>query len=178
MHNSRVNAVSLSGHSIALRGNEPMPLEQRVNEYQTLLHRIAYHFEYSDIEATDLITQINAQAVAHYSRQEGGISLKLWLSKMMVHKCIHSISSRMFSQQSLPKNYISDGYNTSSKSNYQSGLKSMPLSFRAVYILHDILKFNEVEIARILNTDIINVKARRSKAYAFIKMPSENWQCE
>ncbi len=92
-------------------------------------------------------------------------SLRIWLTKLLVHKCIFKISSELFSQGNSSKtlgHYY--GYGDSHKLNQ----KHMPLSFRAVFILKNIVGFDENEIAEILNTTPLSVKQRLNKARAYV----------
>jgi DNA-directed RNA polymerase specialized sigma24 family protein len=151
---------------------EPEFLEKRVREHEALLYKIAISLGYFDNDVSDLVYQVCSYATRHYADKENRLSLRVWLSKMMVHKCIYGISSKLFSQ----------GYDLSAKpvfNQHYSGYSfrqeaaalNMPLSFRAVYALHQLLRFDEIEIAAILNIDVVSVKKRLNKALLFINIP-------
>lgn len=52
-------------------------------------------------------------------------------------------------------------------------LQNMPLSYSAVYMLLIMFRFNEIEVAEILNITPYKVKERLKKAFTFIKDTSD-----
>jgi len=124
-----------------------------IEEHEPLLHKIASSFGLIDSETIDLVQQAYSYSKAYCADSQNDTSLKIRLSKFMVHQCIFKISSRLFSQNA-------DAGKT--------GVTDMPLSFRSVFILHHIIGFDEYEIAEILNTNLLQVKQRLSKALLFI----------
>jgi hypothetical protein len=125
----------------------------KTQDYQPLLYNIAAGFGFMDSETMDLVQQVCSSINAYCADLQDDTSLKIRLSKQMVHKCIFKISSQLFSQN----------MNTE-----KIAVKDMPLSCRSVFILHDIIGFDECEIAEMLNTDLLQVKKRLNKALLFI----------
>jgi DNA-directed RNA polymerase specialized sigma24 family protein len=167
------NNKALSTYNNVTRGIEirQQVLERRVREHEGLLYKIAASLGYLDNDMPDLVNEVCSYATRHYGDKEGELSLRVWLAKMMVYKCIYGISCKLFSQGfALPeKPAFNSNYSCYSIS-HAPALLNMPLGFRAVYILHHI-GFDEVEIATILNTDVIAIKKRFNQALLFINMP-------
>ena len=136
-----------------------------IEKYEPLLYQTAISFGFNDNELNDLVQQVCSHGSRSYTHQRNFFSLRIWLTKLLVHKCIFKISSELFSQGNSSKtlgHYY--GYGDSHKLNQ----KHMPLSFRAVFILKNIVGFDENEIAEILNTTPLSVKQRLNKARAYV----------
>lgn len=130
--------------------------------HEELLSKIASGFGFSESEANDMMREIVSYAHSHYTNMQHGLSLRMWLSKMMVHKCVFKISSRLFSEMNPGvKNTSFIGYTNKQE-------QEMPFSFKAVYILKTVVGFTETEIAEVLNTTVANAKERLTKARMFI----------
>jgi len=123
-------------------------------EYESLLYKIATSFGCSDCEALDLIQQVCTCSAICSADWCNDTSLKIRLSKGIVHKCIFKLSSQWCSQYVEAKTVC---------------VTDMPLSFHVVYILHDIIGFDENEVAELLNTNLHLVRQRLNKAFLFIK---------
>jgi DNA-directed RNA polymerase specialized sigma24 family protein len=150
----------------------PNPAMQK---YEKLMYKITASFGFSDSESDDLVSEVSFYAHSHRSYPENRFLLRARLSKIMVHKCIFRISSRLFSQHtSTGKEPGILGYYPGCKSSPGTNCQDIPLSFRVVYILNDVIGFNEVEIAEILNITSIRVKDRLNKARPLLKNRSND----
>jgi hypothetical protein len=76
-------------------------------------------------------------------------SLRIWMSKLMVQKCVSKISASIFQQMG-------------------ASSKEMPLSCRTVYLLNHLVGFDENEMALLLNTTPIIIRARLKKAWSIM----------
>ena len=133
--------------------------EDGLAKYEDLLSTIAAGFGFDVLESRDLIKNVFADAITHYrSVQECG-SPRIWLSKVMVHKCVSKLSSDIFASGCFRQH---TGTNQT--------LQHMPLTLRAVFILQERAGFNDLEVSEILNSSQYLVRARLSKAMAFLKI--------
>src|SRR5690242_2190678 len=64
-------------------------------EFEPLLYKIAISFGFIDSETMDLVQQVCSCYNTYCADQPNGASLKICLSKLMVHKCIFKISSQL-----------------------------------------------------------------------------------
>ncbi len=141
-----------------------------LNEHEPLLFKIGAAFGFNGEQTNDLIKLVFSLA-GYQARMENASSFRIWLCKIMVHKCIIKISAEIFNAHHY--NTAATGY---SFVTYTSGyerphareLKTMPLSFRAVYILHKKIEFNDTEIAEILNLTPLEVRARLTRASSLL----------
>ncbi|TKK66692.1 hypothetical protein FC093_16795 [Ilyomonas limi] len=148
-----IQLFSLPGLAPKAYNNHVTETAAGIKEYEPLLYKIASSFGFIDNETMDLVQQVCSCFNVYCTNPQNGTSLKIRLSKFMVHQCIFKISSQLFSQ------------NVDAE---KLSATDMPLSFRSVFILHHIIGFDEYEIAEILNTNLLQVKHRLSKALLFI----------
>jgi hypothetical protein len=130
--------------------NNDASTEQKFRQHDMLLYKIAAGFDLDSSERYDLVEEVHSYATRHASVHEGLLPTKVWLAKLMVHKCVFTISSRLFQQP-------------------ETSTKQMPLSFRTAYLLNNLVGFNEAEIAAILNTTPLKIKERLCKAFLFLQ---------
>ena len=152
--------------SLGFSGNV-LTADSSLKKHESLLHKIATSFGLSDNESSNVIKQVYSDADRYNGYKNNGLSVRILLSKIMVHKCIFRISSEYFNSNGSSAGNVK-GISLPYYRNYKSrGLQCMPLSVRTVFVLSTI-GFNETEIAEILNTTIIDIKERFNKASVFI----------
>lgn len=141
-----------------------------LNEYEPLLFKIGAAFGFNGEQTNDLIKLVSS-LVSHQARMENVSSFRIWLCKIMVHKCVIKISDEIFNEHHYNAMATEHSFVT-----YASGyerlhareLKTMPLSFRAVYVLHKKIELNDTEIAEILNLTPLEVRARLTRASSLL----------
>ncbi len=143
--------------TIAALKNDLMINEQPRN-YKALLYSIAVNLGFNEKESWTLIENVCLIGERNYARQKKSVTMKVWLSKMLVHHCIFRISSRLFSQSRNETDHL----NT-------SPFLKIPISYRIVYILIHIAGFTEPEAAQILNCTRTQVSERFAKALLALK---------
>jgi hypothetical protein len=159
------NIPSVAPITFPLRSsNELTAAGQKIMKYEPLLHQIAISFGFSNDESCELVQQAFRRAHESYAKQENCYPLKVFLTKCLIHKCIFKISSQLFSQSNTACIYSFNSLYTG-----DLRLQKMPLSLRTVYLLNIKFKYNELEMAEILNTTSVQVKEKLQKALAFIK---------
>ncbi|HEY9363494.1 MAG TPA: sigma factor [Chitinophagaceae bacterium] len=165
------NSILFNFSPAALKGRKDNIelVEVKVKKYRQLLYEIARSFGFDEKESQELVQQSCLYASRHIEEEANHFSFRIWLSKILVYKCIFKISSELFSQAGTDTEenaFCSLGYSRY-KSSRGFNVQTMPLSLRAVFILNNI-GFNESEMAEILNTTLLKVKERLSKANAFL----------
>lgn len=153
-HSNNIQLFSFSNSSPESCNNDLTITEAGIKEYESLLYKIATNFGFSDSKAMDIVQQVCSCFIKPYADRQNDTSLKIRLSKVMVHKCIFELSSQLFSQN---------------RDAEKTRVTGMPLSSHAVFILHDIIGFDECEVAEMLNINLHQVKQRHNKALLFIK---------
>jgi len=133
---------------------------QQVKKYKTLLYSIATNLGLNEKESKELAEYVCVVGERNFAYQKEGFTLKTWLSKILVHNCIFTISSCLFSQNSSLQTTNND---------LIAPLSKVPISFGTVYILFHSIGFTESEIAQILNITPMQVKERLAKAMMIIK---------
>lgn len=121
-------------------------------KYRTLLHSIAIKLGLGNDESCELVEHALCFGQKNYSHQNN-ITLKVWISKNLVHNCIFKINSILFSQ----RNGESDPSCTS----------KMPISLRIVHVLYNCGSFTEQEVAYMLNITPRLVRERLAKAESY-----------
>ena len=140
-----------------------------IQKHENLLSRIISGFGFNEIEARAILTEVFNQASKEFGKYSGALTFKLWLSKLLVRKCIFKISVDYFSglqnatlpPQGMPRL-------SGAASIFVSGDERIPISFWSVYLLNHHIGFTVTEIAEILNSNPLNVRERLSKALKFI----------
>src|SRR5215203_2685533 len=146
-----VNAVSSSPGTVPAHKKETPPSPPG-DGYALLLQQIGERFGFSERQAGDLVQQTyahshNRDTVHRFSRRVG-------LAKILVHKCIFTISTELFLQPG-PASQKDRPASLDYSCRHAAALQRMPLSFRAVYILNHVTGFTERETAEILNTSVL-----------------------
>lgn len=76
-----------------------------LEKYESVLYKIATNFDFEDNEVYDLMRQVRLHINSNCLKSRS-IGLKIWCSKIMVHKCIFIISQKLFSQHTLRINPV------------------------------------------------------------------------
>jgi DNA-directed RNA polymerase specialized sigma24 family protein len=167
------NIQSVSALSIPTTYNNDLTVaEEKIKKHESLLHKIALCFGFSQLEAWELVQQVCLQAYKNYTNEKICFPLRVSLTKDIVHQCIFKISRQLFSQYNIDEaeiklNVLNDHSAYISPGRFY--LQKMPLRYRAIYILSIMFPFNEIEVAEILNITPSKVKERLQKTLAFIK---------
>jgi hypothetical protein len=144
--------------------------QPRSDSYNCMLYKIADCFGFSNTEAEELVRTTHGY-VRSYKSDQGSLSYRVWLAKVLVQQCVFRISSELFGQvgSSAEKKHtgLLDYYYRYRTPSVQH-LHQMPLSFRAVYILSQLIGFTATEVADIVNAPLFTVKERYYKAQAFL----------
>jgi DNA-directed RNA polymerase specialized sigma24 family protein len=143
--------------------------DSSILQYTPLLCQIARSFGFEGSDTQQLIGQVHTYACTHAAAE--CYPLRIWLAKIMVHLCTYRIGSRLFSQCGCTaedaKEGSPDDYTRYANTGEQR-LRDMPLSFRAVYVLREVIGFTTSEIALILNTTPPKVSQRYTNALSFL----------
>lgn len=149
--------------------NDATGKEIEIRKHTSLLSTIARGFGFGEREACDLLEQVRAYALTHPAAT--CYSLRIWLSKIMVHTCTFRIGSQLCSQSGHAPEQKQTGFwdgHPSYPNEGEPNLQDMPLSFRAVYLLRHRLGFTTGEVAWLLNTTPPKVTERYTHAVAFL----------
>ena len=141
-----------------------------IKNYEPLLCKTGVAFGLDQNETDNLVQQVYAEATRDKIEQECPGTLRIFLSKLMINKCIFLISSKLFDQAAGGENIstslkLYSGYKTS----YIHRTPAMPLTYCTAYILHHDIGFTEAEISKLLNITTVKVKERINKARNLIK---------
>lgn len=133
---------------------------QEAKTFEAFLYRIATCLGLADTEAAVLAEEICLQGGKNFAGQNEGLTMRLWLSKLMIKSCIFTISSRLFSGSAsailtscrCPHGYLSASF------------RKLPLSLQTIYIMVHCTGFSESEVALLLNRTTQQVKEQLAKA--------------
>ena len=123
-----------------------------IEKYRSLLFKIGIALGLSEGSTDNMVQEVMNSATIAYRFQKKDLSIKMYLSRIMVQKCVFTISAFICNQT---------GYNNILNN---PALPNIPLSFWVVYALYTIIGFTEVEIACILNITVIITRERLNKA--------------
>lgn len=140
-----------------------------LNKYEPLLFKIGAAFGFNGERTNDLIKLVSSLA-SYQARMENVSSFRIWLCKIMVHKCIIRISAEIFNNHyynsTAEHSFVT--YTSGYETLHARELRTIPLSFRTVYILNKKIEFNDTEIAEILNLTPLEVRARLTRACSLL----------
>jgi hypothetical protein len=137
----------------------------RPEQYKTLLRAIAISLGLSESESNQIISDACMLADNTYDIEKDDVPLKIWLTKIVVHRCIFKISNQIFShQEKIVKSVWSVHANLIS-----FRVPQIPLTFKTIYILMHGLGFTETDAAHILNINQLEVRERLRKAMKRVK---------
>jgi hypothetical protein len=160
-----------AGLFIAHKQETPVPEDR----YAGLLQKIALSFGLGESQAGALVHHTYAYAGSHPEDPAHPLPQRVRLAKILVYKCVFTLSCELFRQSGCPAEKDQPPslyYSYRCRPAGEGHLHHMPLSFRAVYILSHLIGFTERETAEILNTTVLNVKERCTRARAFLATPS------
>jgi len=126
-------------------------IEQRVRRNEPLMYKIGLSFGFNDSTLHELVRDTSSCAIRYFKTHTDYLSIRLWMSKLIVQKCILKISLPIFLQEG-------------------PCCQEIPVSFRAVYVLNKLVGFDENEVALILNTTPLVIRARLNKALLMINL--------
>jgi DNA-directed RNA polymerase specialized sigma24 family protein len=139
----------------------------RIKKYEPLLYKIAIGLGLVDKDCHEIIKYVCLYGVKNFIYQKESFTLKTWLSRMLIHKCIFKLGSQLFSQHSFVKSTLA--HHTILNYDNVSQLPQMPLSYKTIYLLFYLKEFTEIEIAQVLNINLLQVRQRIEKAKLMIK---------
>jgi hypothetical protein len=147
--------IKTIGDPVPEKYNTVSPLNSKaagIEKYRSLLFQIGIALGLSEDSTDKMVQEIMNSATIAYGFQKKDLSIKMYLSRLMVQKCVFTISACICGQTR---------FDNSQNNPY---LPDIPLSFWAVYALYTIIGFTEVEIAHILNITVIITRERLNKA--------------
>jgi hypothetical protein len=130
-------------------------VENEIRSHLSLLNKIGTSFGFYGEELNSLSKE--AILYASYHVHESELSVRIWCAKIMIQKCVFKISSE----------WLRENFRTGTPSTHANS-KEIPLIYRTVYLLRNIIGFNESEISLLLNIDTIQVKDRLAKVHGLI----------
>ena len=135
---------------------------------EALLLEVAMRFGFDAKQSSNLVKDVWHAANKVISGQHlDKFAMRLYLSKIMVAKCVFKISDRLFSQSNSQSSF--DLSESSSSNITIQRLKNVPLSYLAAFILNKTSKFSIEEISDVLNISPSKVKERIKKAYSYMQ---------
>src|SRR3989337_2575297 len=73
--------------------------EVRIQKHENLLTKIVSGLGFNKIEAREILTDVCLEAKKQYEAYSATLPFKVWLSKILVRKCIFKISADFFNGQ-------------------------------------------------------------------------------
>ena len=134
-------------------------------KYDAILFLIAKSYGLNHIHAEQLINEIHSSLKRNNQLGNNINSLRLFMIKNMLQKCVAFISNHICESNDGLQN-ISLNYPL----NYKYAIHyDMPLTLRTVYILYNIVMLKPCDIAMVLNLGEHEVKERINRTVFFIK---------
>jgi len=136
--------------------------------HQPVLLQITSGFGFNETHSSKLLQEVKAMvALDAYHKEE--LPLRLWLVKKVVQKCVFLVSSDMFQCKI---NNIDHGLALEDRPYLRSFMlhqtRQVPLPVWTTYLLVDIIGFNELEVAGILNSHPFKIREQLSMARKLI----------
>ena len=166
--------------------------EVLVRRYNPVLYKIARSFGFNHQDTEDLVQETHVTAYTDLKNFEHRATYKTWISKIIIHKCVHTLKSGYFKHEKLHEDIIDENLepvpstkdsqgtestiiNRELSKVLESSLQYLPVSYRTVFILREIEGFNVAETAELLNISSINVKVRLNRAKVMLRQQLEKF---
>lgn len=152
------------------------------------LYKTARSYNFGHEDAQDLMQDTFIDAYCNLSKFEGRSSFRTWLIKIMLNNCYKMKHKMSFSnekamevtEQSIPM-FINKSNDVTGalvirnelKEVLENAVQRMPLPYRMVFSLREIVGLNTEETAETLNLNISNVKVRLNRAKVMLRKEIE-----
>jgi RNA polymerase sigma factor (sigma-70 family) len=162
-----------------LNGEIPL-FEILIRRYNNILYKIGRGFGLSHQDVQDMMQDTHLKAYLNLRNFRREASYKTWLSKIMVHNCLHlmhksshrneqplieTINEEMKPIYSDPAESVVKNMNRKELVKLvEYSLEKLPLHYRTVFILREMEGFSVAETAEMLGITTVNVKVRSNRA--------------
>ena len=148
--------------------NRALPIKDTWSKNQPVLLQVTSGFGFNETHSLKILQEVRAMASSASCHMED-LSLRLWLVKKVVQKCVFLVSNDMFQCKT---NYVDHELALERRPYLRSFMlhqtRHMPLPVWTTYLLVDIIGFNELEVASILNTHPFKIREQLSMARKLI----------
>ena len=145
---------------LTIRGESPFDFVQQAKAYETFLFSIAIGLGLTAQEAAVMAEETCVQGGKSFPHRKEKLTMRLWLSKLIIRKCIFKISSILFASSGAVPSILA----AAPHCYFPAAVRKLPLSFQTVYILVRRFGFTEAEVAQLLNSTSGEIKERLAKA--------------
>lgn len=172
-----------------LQGNSSV-FELIMRRYNAQLYKLARGYGFSHQDCEDLMQETYLSAYSKLSQFQRRSSLKTWISKIMINKCLyklqyghgtreilddgtfqHSNIAHMSSPQGLPQQMARKEF----AKVLETTLQELPVHYRIVFILREVEGYSVLETADLLDITPVNVKVRAGRAKAILHKKLESF---
>lgn len=146
-----------------------------VNTFHTQLYNVGRVYGYTHKDARELIRNTFVGSYQNLEKKERKFSFKVWIIRLMLKNCdrkkmekIRNIKWRIIDgwEDNLDENFT---VAKESSPDFLKILDGLPLDYRLVFTLKEILEMNTLETAEILDISSFKVRVRLYKAKKTIK---------
>jgi len=166
--------------------------EVLIRRYNSVLYRIARSYGFNHQDAEDLMQDTHVSAYISLQKFEGRSSYKTWISRIMVNKCLYKlkygyfkneISSEIVTEPNHQPMHVSTKENQTENmllnreltTILEKSLQSIPVMYRAVFVLREVEGFSVAETAELLEISPVNVKVRLNRAKNLLQKQVEQF---
>lgn len=172
-----------------LQGNSSV-FELIMRRYNAQLYKLASAYGFNHQDAEDLMQETYLSAYSKLSQFERRSSLKTWISKIMINKCLyklqyghgareipddgtfqHSNIAHMSSTHGLPQQMARKEF----AKVLETTLQELPVHYRIVFILREVEGYSVLETADLLGITPVNVKVRTGRAKTILHKKLESF---
>lgn len=162
-----------------------------IRRYNTALYKIARCYGFNHQDAEDLMQETHVSAYTNLKNFQHRASYKTWVSKILIHKCVYKLSYGYFKNEQPGSDVIYENVkpmfnqpkmatekivlNKELSKVLEKSLGEIPLTYRTVFILREVEGFSTAETAELMNSTLVNVKVRLSRAKALLQKKVENF---
>jgi RNA polymerase sigma factor (sigma-70 family) len=168
-----------------VREGETTLFEVLVRRCNDVLYKIGRIYGFNHHDATDLVQDAHLTAFNELSSFEGLSAYRTWICKIMIRKCLYKLGHGA-SRFEVPVS----GFATSAEPIYgsrkmeegelkiqnqelarilENSITSLPLPYRAVFVLREIEGLSVAETAELLGLTVVNVKVRLNRAKVMLR---------
>lgn len=168
-----------------LKGEEAL-YEILVRRNNPFVYKTGRSYGYNNEDTQDLVQETFINAYINLSKFENRSSFKTWVIKIMLNNCFQKQQKKSFKNEIINTNAINEKSTPMYSGNHhtdankmvmnrelkhviENSLEQVPIEYRMVFSLREIIGLNTAETAEVLNVSESNVKVRLNRAKSMLR---------
>lgn len=173
-------------------GGNPEAFVEIVNRYAERVFNLAYRISRDKIEAEDISQEVFITVYTKVHKFEGKSAFSSWLYRITANSALMRLRKQRLSKvvsvdkdhEEYYENFFTTEKDISSyekleiREALQSALNNLPLEYKTIFVMRDVDKFSNEEVAGILGLSVAAVKSRLHRSRLFLRKKLEKFFVE